>query len=78
MIQLYIKGNNTYLLMIAESSTQGILVAPSTSIPSLSTPTPLRKNIKYIKLKVCQVIHLCYKRNEVKNMSKILAMKIYE
>ena len=30
---------------MAESSTQGMLVAPSTSIPSLSTPTPLNKDM---------------------------------
>lgn len=33
-----------YLLLMAESSTQGMLVAPSTRIPSLLLPTPAQRN----------------------------------
>merc|ERR1719378_850861 len=35
---MYIRFSN--LLLMAESSTHGIFVAPRTRIPSLSTPTP--------------------------------------
>ena len=33
-----------YLLLIAESSVHGMFVAPSTRMPSLSTPTPWGSN----------------------------------
>lgn len=43
---IYIRLSN--LLRMAESSTQGILVAPNTKIPSVSWPTPSRN--QFLKL----------------------------
>lgn len=40
--------NNIYLLLMAESSVHGMFVAPSTSTPSLSFPTPAKQLIVHI------------------------------